>query len=90
MMKLLGTFAALSMAGTVILSLLPEGGLKRTAGMAVGLLTLMCWAEGIASLLDISLSFEAPGSLLSPTAVCVEEAAQEAASALGELWEVEK
>ena len=43
MMELLTTFAAFSMAGTVLLSLLPEGGIKRTAGLAVGLLTLMCW-----------------------------------------------
>ena len=37
-MHLLATFAAFSMAGTVLLSLLPEGGIKRTAAMAVGLL----------------------------------------------------
>ncbi len=90
MMKLLGTFAALSMAGTVMLSLLPEVGLKRTAGMAVGLLTLMCWAEGIASLLHIDLDFAAEGSALAPTAVSVEETAQEAVSALSGIWEVGK
>lgn len=88
MMQMLVTFAALSMAGTVVLSLLPEGGLKRTAGMAVGLLSLMCWAEGIASLLGIELSMDAPASILTPTAVSIESAENTAASSLARLWEV--
>ncbi len=87
MMHLLGTFAALSMAGMVILSLLPEGGLKRTAGMAVGLLTLLCWAEGVASLLGIEFAAAAPQSALSSTAVSVEAAEIEAVSALSARWE---
>lgn len=87
MMRLLTTFAALAMAGTVLLSLLPEGGIKRTAGMAVGLLTLMCWAEGIAALLGIDLSAEAPTTALVPTAVSVQAAESEAASALASIWE---
>lgn len=87
MMQSLMTFAALSMAGTVVMSLLPEGGLKRTAGMAVGLLTLLCWAEGVASLLGIDLSTEAPASILAPTAVSVEGAAAGAISALSGQWE---
>lgn len=82
MMSTLSTFAALSMAGTVVLSLLPEGGIKRSAGMAVGLLTLMCWAQGIASLLHIDLAVAAPDTMLSPTAITVESAAQDAAAAL--------
>ena len=82
MMSTLLTFAALSMAGTVVLSLLPEGGIKRSAGMAMGLLTLMCWAQGIASLLHIDLAAAAPDTILSPTAITVESAAQDAAAAL--------
>ena len=88
MMKLLTTFAALSMAGTVVLTLLPEGGLKRTAGMAVGLLTLLCWAEGIFSLLGLDLSAASPATVLSSTAVSIQEAATEASSALALQWEV--
>lgn len=86
-MRLLTTFAALAMAGTVILSLLPEGGIKRTAGMAVGLLTLMCWAEGIAALLGIDLSAETPATALVPTAVSVQAAEAEASAVLADLWE---
>lgn len=82
MMSTLATFAALSMAGTVVLSLLPEGGIKRTAGMAVGLLTLMCWAEGIAALLHIDLSATAPSTALVPTAITVESAASGAMAVL--------
>ncbi len=89
MMDLLGTFAALSMAGTVVLSLLPEGGLKRTASMAVGLLMLLCWAEGIASLLGLKLPDMTEGQALAPTSISVENAAQEASAALHELWEVD-
>ena len=87
-MQLLVTFAALSMAGTVVLSLLPEGGLKRTAGMAVGLLSLMCWAEGIAELLGIELSANLPATLLTPTSVSVEDAQEAAATTVASLWEV--
>lgn len=87
MMRTLATFAALSMAGTVILSLLPEGGLKRTAGMAVGLLTLMCWAEGVASLLGLKLPDVTAESVLVPTVITVEEAAQEASAVLSAQWE---
>lgn len=81
-MSTLATFTALSMAGTVLLSLLPEGGLKRTAGMAVGLLALMCWAEGMAALLGIELDMTAPATALMPTAVTVESASEEAAASL--------
>lgn len=87
MLESLTTFAALSMAGTVILSLLPDGGVKRTAGMVLGLLTLLCWAEGIASLLGFSFSGNNPGTSLVPTAVSVEYAFEEAAEALAERWE---
>lgn len=84
MMQTLATFAALSMAGTVLLSLLPEGGMKRTAGMAVGLLTLLCWAEGIASLLGIDLAMDAPSTPLQPTAYSMGSAVSQTLAALGE------
>ena len=88
MMELLTTFAAFSMAGTVLLSLLPEGGIKRTASLAVGLLTLMCWVEGLAGLLANVLPDTQAGALLIPSAVSVDSAAQEASSLLQNMWEV--
>lgn len=87
MAQLLGRFAALSMVGTVLLSLLPAGGMKRTAAFAVGLLTLMCWAEGIAALLNVQLNVPQPASVLSSTDVSVEQAAATAADALATRWE---
>lgn len=87
MLRSLAAFASLSMAGTVLLSLLPEGGIKRTAAMAVGLMTLMCWAESIASVLGLELFAEAPSSALSPTAFTLDNAAADAAALLERLWE---
>ena len=84
MMHLLTTFAALSMAGTVLLSLLPEGGMKRTAGLAVGLLAILCWAEGIAGLLEIDLRADFPPTVLSSTAVTLDGASLDALTALQE------
>ena len=84
MMPLLTTFAALSMAGTVLLSLLPEGGMKRTASLAVGLLTLLCWAEGVAGLLEIDLAADLPATVLTATAVTLEDASTGAVAALQE------
>ena len=88
MMPLLATFAALSLAGTVMLSLLPEGSLKRTAGMAVGLLTLLCWAEGIASLFSFEWPTLTPSTVLAPTSVSVQTAETAAAAALFSALEV--
>ena len=88
MMHLLTTFAAFSLAGTVVLSLLPEGSLKRTASMAVGLLTLLCWAEGIASLFGFECPASIPSTVLMPTTVSVETAATAAAIALSSALEV--
>ena len=84
MMRTLATFAALSMAGTVILSLLPEGSMKRTAGMAIGLLTLLCWAESISSLLGLEFTLDKPDTALVPTAYSMDIAAFQALSALEE------
>lgn len=87
MMRMLATFAALSMAGSVLLSLLPEGGIKRTAAMAIGLLTLMCWVEGSAALLGIEFEFPQANSVLAPTACSLQVAQADAQAALSARWE---
>lgn len=87
MLEMLSTFAALSMCGTVILSLLPEGGIKRTARLAVGLLTLLCWAEGVAGLLGLEFSIEMPATALTPTAVNIQTAMADASMQLATQWE---
>ncbi len=88
MIQLLATFSAFSLAGTVALSLLPEGSLKRTAGMAIGLLTLLCWAEGVASLFKAAWATELPSTVLVPTAVSVDTASAAAEASLAAAWEV--
>jgi hypothetical protein len=87
MLQALSTFAALSIAGTVILSLLAEGGVKRTAALVLSLLTLLYWAEGIATLLGLSFPVQDAASPLAPTSFCVESAAEEAAASLSERWD---
>lgn len=87
MLKALASFAALSMAGTVVLSLLSDGGLRRTASMVIGLLMLMCWAEDIFALFGHVLPAGTLGTALSPTAVTLNGTQQEAAAALSARWE---
>lgn len=87
MMHLLATFAAFSLSGTVILALLPEGGVKRTAGMAVGILTLSCWVEGVAALFDYTFPSAETVSPLIPTSITVEGAVQDASASLSAQWE---
>lgn len=90
MIQLLGRFAALSLIGTLLLSLLPSGGLKRTAAFSLGLLMLLSWAEGIATLLDLPLEVPTPDSMLSATSTNVEQAAANAADALLGQWEADR
>lgn len=86
MLDTLMTFAALSMAGTAMMSFLPESGLKRTTGLVIGLLTIMCWTEGIAGLLGISITAAFPESILVPTAYNVETAVLQATEMLEYQW----
>lgn len=89
MMQTLASFAALSMAGTVLLSLLPDGGLRRTAAMVIGLMTLMCWAEDILALFGRELPVGTVTGVLSPTTVTLQNAEQDALSVLSARWEAE-
>ncbi len=83
LIELLHTFAALSLCGSVLLHLLPGGGLRRTAGMAMGLLTLLCWLKGLLSLLPEDFASPLPDTALTHSAATV-EAAQ---SVILEAWE---
>ena len=86
-MQMLANFAAMSLIGTVLLSLLPEGSMKRTAAMAIGLLTLLCWAEGIADLLGWQHDIKTPETALVPAAITIEDMACSAAADLHARWE---
>lgn len=87
MMQLLTAFAAFSMAGTVILSLLPDSGIKRTAGMIIGLLTLSSWVQGVIGLFGFTLPDVPAVSPLVPTPVSLTAAVEEASSSLAKHWE---
>lgn len=52
MLTLLKQFAALSLASGALMTLIPEGSIRKTASMVVGLLMLLCWSDGILQLLD--------------------------------------
>ena len=83
MMELLKRFSALSLVSGLMLSLLPEGSLRRTASMAVGLLMLLCWADGLSALPgEFSLltgSSSTPAALLSPTGLVLDSSWEAAA-----------
>lgn len=51
LLTLLSGFAALSMISGALLSLLPDGSMRHTASMAVGLMMLLYWADGVRQLL---------------------------------------
>lgn len=68
-MSLLFTFSALTMCCTAVASLLPSGGIKRTAMLVMGLTVLMMAAQTL-HLEDLALSMpEMPQTLLTTTGV---------------------
>lgn len=81
-MELLTRFAAVSLASGVILTLLPEGTIRRTARLVIGLMLLMLWAEGLQSLLTLPSSASVPTSVLSPSSTSLEQQAAQAAAQL--------
>lgn len=60
MMHLLSAFAAFSMISGAITALLPEGAIRRTTSMVIGLMMLCFWANGIEQLLQ---SLPDPGGI---------------------------
>lgn len=80
MLEVLSGFAALSLISGALTALLPEGSLRRTACMVVGLLMLMYWYTGLQTLGDrLPLPGHSPASPLVPTGVTLSSPMQEAA-----------
>jgi len=85
MLEVLGRFATLSLVSGLVLTLLPDGSVRRTASMAVGLLLLLFWME---SLQVVITTFEAlpdlsaPSPLLTTTGFSLPQAEEDAVSAL--------
>lgn len=90
MLELLKQFAVMTIAAGMMLSLIPEGGVRRTASMAAGLMMLLFWAQGIEKLLEAAGSLLLPGAPETPltsTGSDVTQAAASAAQSLRGLWE---
>ena len=81
-MALLRTFAALALLSGALLMLLPEGALRRTAALVMGLLLTLCWAEGIAALIRLPEGGALPETVLSVTGTSVQDAADSLAHRL--------
>lgn len=69
MMDLLRTFSTLTLMAGAVLTLLPEGSLRKTAILVLGLMITMCWTEGLFALLPSADGQFPTGSLLAPTAI---------------------
>lgn len=76
-MPLLKTFATMALIAGALLVLLPEGSLRRTAALAMGLLLTLCWAEGLMAWLRQPPDGALPDSALSPTGVTVQQIADD-------------
>ena len=73
MIPLLKTFATLALIASALLVLLPEGSLRRTAALVMGLMLTLCWARGLMVLLHLPDGGDMPDSALSPTGMTVQQ-----------------
>lgn len=75
MLQLLAGFAALSLISGALMNLLPEGSLRHTASMAVGLVMLLYWVHGLQSLVaDFPAQSILPATVLTSTGVSLPQA----------------
>ena len=81
-MALLKTFATMALISGALLVLLPEGSLRRTAALVVGLMLTLCWAGGLMELARLPEPGPLPGAVLTPTGTTLQTAAEEAARRL--------
>ena len=81
-MSLLKTFATMALLCGALLMLLPEGSLRRTAALVMGLLLTLCWAEGLAGVISLPEGGALPDTVLSPTGASLRTTAVDAADSL--------
>lgn len=71
---MLGGFAALCMLSGALTELLPEGTIRRTAKMCIGMLMLLYWTQGLPALLErLPASLSSPPSALTSTGIDVSD-----------------
>ena len=66
-MDWLHPFISLSLCCGIVLSLLPQGSLRRTAALVLGLMLTICWAESLAGLLRIPAAAQVTATMLAPS-----------------------
>ena len=76
-MVLLRTFATLALISGALLVLLPEGSLRRTAALVMGLLLTLCWAQGLMALIQLPPASDMPDTVLSSTGMTVQQIADD-------------
>lgn len=74
------------MAGTVIISLLPDDGLRHTARLAIALLTLFYWINGIFQLCNIDFPTIGSSPMLVDTSFELTQATAETIAQLQDKW----
>lgn len=65
-MDLIRSYAGLAMVCGAAMLLLPQGGLRRTASLAMGLVLALFWLRGVTGFFDLPDVPEAPVTLLTP------------------------
>ena len=74
MMEMLSGFAALCLLSGALTELLPDGSIRRTAKMCIGMLMLLYWTQGLPALLErLPAPLSAPPSALSSTGISVSD-----------------
>lgn len=64
-MQMLFTFAGLVMCSSVVLALLPQGGIRKTASLVAGLMILSVWLSSLSGTLKLPSFPDLPDSLFT-------------------------
>lgn len=78
-MTLLKTFATMALLSGALLMLLPEGSLRKTAALVMGLLLTLCWVEGLLALFRLPIGGAYPDTVLTATDTSVQAIVDELA-----------
>ena len=81
-MEWLHSFAALSLCCGVAAALLPEGSLRKTASLVLGLLLTLCWVESLCGMAGLGALPDVPSSVLAETGFRADDAYAECVRAL--------
>ena len=82
MMDLLKCFSTLALIAGALLTLLPEGSIRKTAALAFGLMLTLCWVEGMLQLWQPEHSAPIPAAILQNTSLSLAQAEADALSRL--------